>query len=258
MLMSNKPLLSGFDTGKFLSDEPAMPAAPETKTSQTAWERWEMTSFAQQSKAKPGKPPIAAVIKPIVIEPVVLIDEAELARLRLQAQKVGETQGYEQGYTRGQAEGHAAGLTAVKVQAGQLHALMLALPAALHLAETSVADDLLALALDIAKQVLGQALKAEPQAILAVVHELLLAEPALSGTPQLLMHPDDAALVKEHLADELKGAGWRIRADSHITRGGCRVLASSGERDATLETRWERVAATLARNEAPATPSDPG
>ena len=254
--MSSKPSLSGFDTGRFLpgaSDTFPARRTPELRESLTAWQRWEMTSFAEGRHAD-----LAKVVDPEPalppFEPVLLIDEAELAELRLQAQKAGEAQGYEQGYARGQAEGHAAGLATVQAQAGQLQALTLALPAALRLAESSVADDLLALALDIARQVLGQALAAEPQAILAVVHELLQVEPALSGAPQLLLHPDDAALVKEHLADDLKSAGWRLRADAHITRGGCRVLASSGERDASQETRWERVAATLARNPSP--PSD--
>ena len=254
--MSSKPSLSGFDTGRFLPGASSTRNSPGPRESLTAWQRWEMTSFAEGLHAdlakvadpEPALPPF---------EPVLLIDEAELAELRLQAQKAGETEGYEQGYARGQAEGHAAGLAAVQAQAGQLQALTLALPAALRLAESSVADDLLALALDIAKQVLGQALTAEPQAFLAVVHELLQAEPALSGAPQLLLHPDDAALVKEHLADDLKSAGWRLRADAHITRGGCRVLASSGERDASLETRWERVAATLARNASPTSPATP-
>ena len=258
--MSSKPFLSGFDTGRFqpgASDTFPARRTPKLRESLTAWQRWEMTSFADGRHADLAK---IADLEPALppFEPVLLIDEAELAELRLQAQKAGEAQGYEQGYeqgyARGQAEGHAAGLATVQAQAGQLQALTLALPAALRLAENSVADDLLALALAIASQVLGQALAAEPQAILAVVHELLQAEPALSGAPQLLLHPDDAALVKEHLADDLKSAGWRLRADAHITRGGCRVLASSGERDASLETRWERIAATLARNASP--PSD--
>lgn len=255
MPMSSKTSLSGFDTGKFMPGKQSARQAPEAKALQTAWQRWEMTSFAEELQPDSFKAAPEAALEPI--EAVLLIDEAELARLRLQAKKAGETDGYEKGYARGQTEGHAAGLAAVQAQAGQLHALTLALPAALRLAESSVADDLLALALDIARQVLGQALTAEPQAILALVHELLQAEPALSGAPQLLLHPDDAALVKEHLADDLKGVGWRLRADVHITRGGCRVLATSGERDATLETRWERVAATLVRNESPAASPDP-
>ncbi len=183
--------------------------------------------------------------------PIVQIDEAELAELRLQARKAGEAEGREQGHARGLAEGHAAGLAAVQAQAAQLQSLAQALPAALQLAQNSVADDLMALALDIARQVLGQALAAEPQAILAVVHELLQAEPSLSGAPQLLLHSDDAALVKELLADDLKAAGWRVRTDAQIARGGCRVMAHSGERDATVQARWERVSAALVRHPAP-------
>lgn len=257
MRMYSKPTLSGFDAGKFLpGTQKKMGREPEPKVSLSAWQRWEMTAVAPELQPDP---PDAAAPEPALepFEPVLLIDEAELTRLRLQAQESGQTEGYELGYARGQSEGHAAGLAAVQAQAEQLKALALALPAALRIAETGVADDLLALALDIARQVLGHALTADPQAILPLVHELLQSEPALTGAPQLLLHPDDAALVKEHLADDLKSAGWRIRADAHIARGGCRVLATSGERDASLETRWERVTATLARNAPPATPVAP-
>lgn len=285
MHMSSKPLLSGFDAGRFLPQEPSAQQVAKPKPLQTAWQRWEMRSIAEKSQpdstqtgpepwngttdrraARASQPaePWDGVTERRALKPPepVLVDEAELAQLRLQAQKTGETEGYEKGYALGQAEGrregHAAGLAAVQAQAAQLQALALALPAALRLAEGSIADDLLALALAIAKKVLGQTLAMDPKAMLPLVHELLQAEPALSGAPQLLLHPDDAALVHEHMADDLKAAGWRIRADAHITRGGCRVLATGGERNASLETRWERVAATLARNESPATLPDAG
>lgn len=209
-----------------------------------------MASFAQNPVSLES-PQNTSVPEPALLVPALRIDEAELAEMRLQAQKKGEAEGREQGHALGLAEGHAAGLAAVQAQAAQLQSLALALPAALQLAQSSVADDLLALALDIARQVLGQALATEPQAILAVVHALLQAEPSLTGAPQLLLHPDDAALVKELLADDLKAAGWRIRIDAQVARGGCRVTAHSGERDATVQARWERVTAALARHPAP-------
>lgn len=226
------------------------PQALAGKPSQTAWERWEMASFTQKT-ASPASVLNTPAPEQAPLVPTLRIDEAELAELRLQARKAGEAEGREQGHAQGLAEGHAAGLAAVQAQATQLQALAQALPAALQLAQNSVADDLTALALDIARQVLGQALAAEPQAILAVVHELLQAEPSLSGAPQLLLHPDDAALVKELMADDLKAAGWRVRTDAQIERGGCRVTAHSGERDATVQARWERVSAALARHPAP-------
>ena len=278
--MSSKPLISGFDDGNFLSQKSSAQQATKPKALQSAWQRWEMRSIAEelqpdsiQADSEPWDGTTdrraARVLQPAAPEPwdgvterraarppePVLVDEAELAQLRLQAQQAGEAEGHEKGYAIGLTEGHAAGLTAVQAQAAQLQTLMLALPAALSMAGSSVADDLLALALDIAKKVLGQALTIDPKAILPLVHELLQAEPVLTGAPQLLLHPDDAALVQEHMADDLKAAGWRIRADAHITRGGCRVLATGGERDASLETRWERVAAKLARDESPVTPA---
>jgi flagellar assembly protein FliH len=246
---------------------------------QSAWQRWEMRSIAEElqpdstrSEPEPwdgttdrraaralAPEPWDGITERRAARPPepVMVDEAELAQLRLQARQAGETEGHEMGYASGLTEGHAAGLAAVQAQAAQLHTLMLALPAALGMAESSVAEDLLALALAIAKKVLGQALAIDPKAILPLVHELLQAEPVLTGAPQLLLHPDDAALVQEHMADDLKAAGWRIRADAHITRGGCRVLATGGERDASLETRWERVAAKLAPTERPVTPAKP-
>lgn len=239
------PLAQRSGTDRFASGF-AVRRPGAAKEQMTAWERWEMTSLAQDMapvSAEPGAPAIVEPLKPL--KPELLIDENELARLRLQARQAGAEEGRQQGYVQGQAEGHTAAMVAVHEQADHLRALTQALPAALRLAEREVAGQLLALAMDIARQVLGQTLALDPQAILPTVRELLQAEPALTGSPQLVLHPDDAALVQEHLADDLQAAGWRIRADADTQRGGCRVLAASGERDATLQSRWDRVTAAL-------------
>lgn len=201
-----------------------------------------------QARARHATSPVATQHGLAPLAPALLIDETELNRLRLLARQAGEADGRLEGYAQGQAEGHAAGMAAVHEQAAQLRALALTLPAALREAEREVADELLALAMDIAQQVLGQALTADPQVILRVVRDLLHTEPVLTGTPQLVLNPDDAALVKEHLAEDLQAAGWRIRADVNNPRGGCRVIASNGERDATIDARWQRVTAALARH----------
>lgn len=239
------PLAKRSGTDRFASGfaAPAVRRPGAAKEQMTAWERWEMTSLAQDMVPISAEPGQDCVVEPL--KPELLIDENELARLRLQAQQAGEEEGRQQGYAQGQAEGHAAAMASVHEQADHLRALSLALPAALRLAEREVAGQLLALAMDIARQVLGQALALDPQAILQTVRELLQAEPTLTGSPQLVLHPDDAALVQEHLADDLQTAGWRIRADAGTQRGGCRVLAASGERDATLQSRWDRVTAAL-------------
>jgi flagellar assembly protein FliH len=219
--------------------------ASGTKEALTAWERWEMTAIEEESDPLPPEPKPVPVVAPL--KPEVLINDVELAQLRLQALQTGEAEGFRQGYALGHTRGRADAVAEVHAEAGQLRALALALPGALRGAEQEISADLLALALDIARQVLGQALALNADAILPVVRELLQAEPALAGAPQLILHPDDAVLVRQHLADDLQAAGWRIRTDAACQRGGCRVLAANGEQDASLPSRWERVTAALVK-----------
>ena len=247
-MYDNPSLSRASDMSRNLPGARGTPPVIEPQDRIAAWKRWEMTSFrhelsnpAQQTAATPEP------LQPSAPLPTPL-DEDELDRLRLEARIAGEKLGYQQGYLQGQAKGHEAAMAAVDEQARQLQALALSLPTALHIAEEGVANDLLALAMDLARQVLGKALEADPQSMLTVVHELLQAEPALVGSPQLFLHPDDAKLVSELMAEDLQLLGWRIRCDANILRGGCKVTAASGERDATLETRWEQVATALARN----------
>ena len=239
--------------GQLASRRKASAAANPPKQSMSAWQRWEMGDV-QQPVGRPAAEASASSLaaEPMLadLEPKLLIDEAELQRLREQAQQTGASEGRQQGHAEGWQEGYAAGQEIARNEADSLRALGLAMPGALRLAEKELADDLLTLALDIARQVVRQALTVEPQLILAAVRELLQTEPALSGTPRLLLHADDMALVQQYLAEDLQAAGWLLRSDPAITRGGCRVQASSGELDATMETRWQRVAAALGRNQA--------
>jgi flagellar assembly protein FliH len=63
------------------------------------------------------------------------------------------------------------------------------------------------------------------------------------------VNPADLPIVEAYLLEELQAAGWVVRTDPDIERGGCRAQAASGEIDATNVTRWERVAAALGRSQ---------
>lgn len=224
----------------------------------SAWERWEMAAVsaraplgtASAAPLTPGRTPDAASSANLALQANAQhVVQAELAQQRQAALQAGHAEGYAQGLALGHAQGLAAAQAhaelALEVQAAPLRALAASLPPAVLAAQHAIAQDLLNLALTLAQQVLGQSLALAPEGVLAAVRELLQAEPAMSGHPKLLLHPDDALLVKDHLADELHAAGWSLRADAQIARGGCRVLAASGELDATLPTRWALVAARL-------------
>lgn len=104
-----------------------------------------------------------------------------------------------------------------------------------------------ALALEIARQVVRQHVRHDPAAVVAVARDVLAAEPRLSGVPQLFVNPADLPVAETYLKEELEALGWTLRGDAAVEPGDCRASAASGEVDASLATRWERVAAALGR-----------
>lgn len=201
----------------------------------SAYQRWEMASFDTATPRHATEPAESTETS---------AQRQELAQLREAARADGHGEGYAAGYHAGFNEGQSAGLAEARAQAQRLADMADAFAQALRVADDAMADTLTALALDIAQQALRQTLAVRPEAMLDAVREVMAAE-RLGDAPRLLVHPDDIALVQIHLQDALLAAGWTVRADPSIARGGCRAQGGSGEIDATLPTRWERVAAAL-------------
>ena len=65
-----------------------------------------------------------------------------------------------------------------------------------------------------------QHLALDPTALVAVAREVIAAEPELSGAPTLIVNPADMPIVDAYLKDELEGAGWIVRPDPIVERGG--------------------------------------
>ncbi|MEM5439627.1 flagellar assembly protein FliH [Paraburkholderia diazotrophica] len=208
--------------------------------SRPAYQRWEMASFDP------------------VPEPEPVDDgafEAELERLReaAHAQGVasghvaGQALGYQAGYEQGRAQGFEQGQAEARAEAAQLAALAETFKAALDNAQHELSETIVALALDIAQQVVRQHVQHDPTALIAAAREVMATEPALIGAPALIVSPADLPVVEAYLLEELQTRGWTVRTDPAIERGGCRAISTTGEVDAGIGTRWERVAAALGK-----------
>ncbi|RQS68993.1 flagellar assembly protein FliH [Burkholderia sp. Bp8963] len=222
--------------------------ASERVRDMTAYQRWEMASFDPPPPPPPPLPHDEAAAAAAELA-------AELQRVRdaahaegLTAGHVeGQAHGYQAGREQGYQQGFEAGQAEARAQAAQLAALATSFREALGAAEHDLASDVAQLALDIAQQVVRQHVKHDPAALVAAVRDVLAAEPALSGAPTLAVHPADLPVVEAYLQEELDALGWSVRTDAAIERGGCRAHAATGEVDATLPTRWQRVAAAIGK-----------
>lgn len=193
----------------------------------TAWERWELASLDGDGPARPAGTASAPPER----------DDPE--RLRLAAHDAG----FREGTAAGHAAGHAAGLAAAQAEAQRLAAAAARLDTALDTLEAQIAEDLLALAVELARGVIRQEIAARPETLLAVVRQALAQLPHQHAA--IYLHPDDASLLRSFQGDQLAHAGHRIHEDARLQRGDC-VLEAGGSRvDGSVATRWRRVLENL-------------
>ena len=154
-------------------------------------------------------------------------------------------QGFKQGLAVGYQQGYAAGETKAVRQTMRFNQIMDGFESGIAALDESVARDLVQLALEVARQLVRAHIAACEDAVVPVVREALNSIAAIAEQPRLVMHPDDADVVKRELGDELASHRCRIIGDASIARGGVRIEDSKFELDATVATRWQRLVETM-------------
>ena len=221
----------------------------------TAYERWEVAALDEAERmakamkiAAAQEPPPGQKSETAPPQPApVALSEEELEKLREKAFAEGRAAGFEDGFKSGQSDGYASGEALISAELERISAIAAAFTASLGHCEEKLADELLALALDLAAQVIRSSLKVKPELILPTVKEAMGALANPHGHPSLILHPSDAALVREHLGEQLSHSGWRIFEDTQLPQGGCKVENIGAEIDATVATRWSRAIESLGK-----------
>lgn len=197
----------------------------------SAYERWELAAL------HPGRSPTEIDHEMADTPPTV----EQLRKLREKAHSEGYAAGFEQGRLAGLGEGRKQ----CSILTEQLASLAREFRVELSRADEQLAREVLDLALDVAKAVLKSGLEARPELVIPVVREAIRYLPAIQQPATLHLHPDDASLVKDNLLDELAQADWRILEDPTLERGGCHVETASNKIDASIATRWQRIARAM-------------
>ena len=169
--------------------------------------------------------------------------------------------GFQAGFTAGVAAGVAQGRAQAEVESQQRMADFLATQAndsAQHLAglfaavqsqlaqaQQTMAQGVLELSCELARQVLRQELSVNPNVLMPVIREALELLGAEHRSAVLRMHPADLEVFGAGLATEFSGMALTLRADLALQPGGCVVESAGMVVDASLQKRWQRAVATL-------------
>lgn len=211
----------------------SMSDTPIPKEQQTAYQRWEMSAFTDEHtdsgsfrNAKKSSAAATGI-------------SGALEGVRKEA------------YTKGMQEGFAVGMAKAKEYAAKEQAQFLtmasAFEGALESVDQKVEEDILGLALALAKSMLKTKLNVDPEIILPVVRDAIHYLPNVQKPARIIVHPEDARILRDQLGEELSEQGWKIQEDNNIERGGCLVETWGNQIDATNETRWKRISEALAQ-----------
>jgi flagellar assembly protein FliH len=194
----------------------------------SAYERWELPNMTPREAR--GREEEVAAPPPMTAEQIEAIQQAA----------------YQEGYELGRKEGREAGAAEVRGQAQRLRQIVHGLAQPLEELDKRLEEELVELALAVARQIVRRELQAQPGEVVAVVREALTALPSTATKVKLHLHPEDAALVREtlSLADD-DGRPWKVVEEPVLTRGGCRVTSTHSRIDATVEKRLNAVIAQL-------------
>ena len=126
-----------------------------------------------------------------------LLTAAQLDEIREAAQ----AEGYEQGRKEGQAYGHREGLeegrAAIKARLEQLDRLLGALDRPFEELDQQVEDEVVTLVINMVRQLIRREVKLDPGQIVGVVREALGILPVSARNIRVMLHPQDAELVRE-------------------------------------------------------------
>ena len=176
---------------------------------------------------------------------------------------------FQAGYADGVIQGHAQAQTEVQQQmadflanqaqmtAKRLGEVFSAAQSELNQSQQVVAEGVLELACELARQVLRQELSVNPNVMLPVIREAVELLGVEHQSTVVRMHPTDMDVLQAPLAGEFAGLSLSLRADPTLEPGGCVVESAGMVIDATLQKRWQRAVATLGMASAWEVPSEP-
>ena len=159
--------------------------------------------------------------------------------------EVIQKQAYEEGFAQGLKDGKDAGKAKLMARAQRLEQLMATMSAPFAALDQRIEQELVTLALAVARQLVRREIKTDPGQIIAVVREALSVLPIASQNVRLHLHPEDAALVRAAMSLTEGEHAWRIVEDGLQNRGGCQLVTDTSRIDASVENRLAAIIAKV-------------
>jgi len=161
---------------------------------------------------------------------------------KAQGLEAGLAEGKEQGHTEGLEQGLEEGRQQMTAQAEVWQVLAEKFHDPLSQANDETRDQLVKLAVTLAKAVIKTEVSTNQQVIMQALSEGIKALPINQADYQIHMNPEDIELVKEHFGEEeMTKKGWNLVEAPAMERGGCDITTAQNAVDVSIERRCRDV-----------------
>lgn len=160
-----------------------------------------------------------------------------------------QAEAYREAFQQGLRDGAAAGREQVRAQVERLDQLLTDLARPFAEIDDAVQQELLQLAMALARQIVRRELRQDPTQIIGIVREAIGQLPVAARDIRVQLHPEDAAIVREHLAPAENERAWTLIEDPMMMRGGCQVVSASSRIDVRLDKRLGALLSELMGSE---------
>lgn len=215
----------------------------------------------QQAEPEPDVAPEPEPAPTLTAEELEAIRQAAWEEGMSEGREAGFAQGLEEGKLEGLQKGHEAGFAQGReeglamgrevIEQAIAHWQQLATRLATPLAEMDerVEEQLVSLAMQLARALIKHEAETSPRLLLAALKEGLAHLPAAESGVTLQLHPDDVTRVQEAFgAEECDKRGWRLAADPTLSPGDVQLATTLSSIDMQLEARINQLLRNFLRD----------
>lgn len=226
----------------------------------TEFQRWQFSTLLEEAAYKqavshPDETPVPAVSHaPVAVESAAAVpayvpapvEEIETLSLPTAEEiQAIERQAQEEGYQTGLA----AGRLAAESEVNRLRAMLGGIEQACLSAEKTLADQVLDLALVVAKQFIRTEIETNRTALMPAIREAIASLPQVKEASRLMLNPEDLTALSVLLSGELPSDYWRFVPDPSLPAGSCRIQTPVSSIDLSLSDRWASLLRVLGRDQ---------
>lgn len=144
---------------------------------------------------------------------------------------------YAEGFERGRKEGLESAHQEINTKTKLLSNLIEQLIEPVAQCGQQTQEQLLELAFAVSRQIVRRELKQDPTQLIAIIRDALKLLPVGSKNIQILLHPEDAAIVRDVLSIDKSSpdALWELVEEPSMERGGCSLRTDNSKVDASVD-----------------------